>query len=196
VWDAIDESVRRNNKIKLAMTRQDKQAQAWKRVVLGRRSKSDIVKLCGVSDGTVAQMRRVLKAFTRGDKQRELRAKLGEALEDAPWMRVKLVYLGVADEEKISEQERAERLARALRSRMHGKLSENSRITALALRAYDESLPDRLIATWKEEEAARRAEEDKQAQEALEDPDDDPIVPSGGAPMQNAYPGDAEEETL
>src|SRR5215510_9736748 len=57
VRQAADESVRRNGIIKLAIPNQDRYEQAWRRVVMSDPetrtgwSKSQIVELCGVSDG-------------------------------------------------------------------------------------------------------------------------------------------------
>jgi hypothetical protein len=99
VWDAVDESLRRNIKLKLELSRPDRQTQAWKRVVLGRGSKADIVKLCGVSEGTVAHMRGVKMDYEARDALgRELRAKLHrQVLEEVSWTTITLVNAGVED---------------------------------------------------------------------------------------------------
>jgi len=70
---------------------------------------------------------------------------------------------------------------------------------ALALRLYDASLPEKLSAIWEAEEAARRKEQDKEAQEALEEAFEEAggLPPSSArTPVQSAHPGGAKEESL
>lgn len=57
-----------NVKDRLPLTYAEKASQAWQRVCAQDWSKNDIVQRCGVSDGTVAQMRRIRRVLSeRGD---------------------------------------------------------------------------------------------------------------------------------
>src|SRR5262249_27684732 len=60
IREAVDESVRRNDEIKLEMRIGDKFEAAWQRVVLGWGSKREIKEVTGVSDGLIGMMRRVV----------------------------------------------------------------------------------------------------------------------------------------
>lgn len=61
--DALQESARRNSRNKLPMTMEEKQATAIKLVLLTEASRAEIVSASGVSDGTVAAIRRTTKAL-------------------------------------------------------------------------------------------------------------------------------------
>ena len=138
-WDAADLSLHANRGIKLEIPTTDRLENAWKRVVIRRDSKSRIIELCGVSDGTIGKMRRVMKAFTDGPEAKELQKELGCALKDATWFKVSLVWRGF-DKKQIDENERAAGLAKTLRSRMDDRLSRDPKVTAKALMLYDPDL--------------------------------------------------------
>jgi hypothetical protein len=126
------------------MGRGDRWEAAWQRVVLEWGSKSEIVRLTGVSDGLVAQMRRVVEAHKRKDNfGRELRAKL-RSIKVVTWSEAKHAYLNLTPADWDIREEAA-KLARALKNRMHGKLSRNVEVTALALALYDPELPEPLM---------------------------------------------------
>src|SRR5262249_36340368 len=144
-----DESVRRNDVTKLEMSTGDRYEAAWQRVVLGIGSKSAIVRLTGVSDGLVADMRRVAKAH-KGDNAfgRAFRAKL-RTLEDATWWLARSTYRNET-QEQWDVREQAALLARSMRNRLEGRLSENKVVTAMALAIYDPELPKPLATHLKE----------------------------------------------
>lgn len=85
-----------NAKARLPLTYDDRANWAWKLTVEGEQSKATVVASCGISDGTVAQMRRVW---------RELREKGEEAPKT--WWEAQLIHKGGEDRE-WSEEERDE----------------------------------------------------------------------------------------
>jgi hypothetical protein len=148
VREAIDESVARNAKDRLNVPQADRLEQAWKRTLLGWGSKAEVARLCGVGDGTVAHMRRVM---ARGREKSELgdefRRRLGLSLNETSWAQAKLIYQG-AEANEIDDELRAERLARRINSRLTNLLSRDPKVTARALELYDPKLPKRLAEAW------------------------------------------------
>ncbi|HML07367.1 MAG TPA: ParB N-terminal domain-containing protein [Xanthobacteraceae bacterium] len=137
---AVDESVRRNDEVKLEMRRGDKYEAAWQRVVLGWGSKKQIREVTGVSDGLLGLMRRVVRAHEEETLNgAELRAKI-KSLRKVTWSEARGIYLGLTPAE-WDHQEAAAKLARALRNRLEDRLSDNKKVTALALAIYDPDLP-------------------------------------------------------
>jgi hypothetical protein len=155
--EAIDESVRRNAKDRLNVPQADRLEQAWKRVLLGWGSKAEIVRLCNVSDGTVAHMRRVKERgreqSNRGD---EFRSRLGFKLNETSWSQAKLVFLGV-EQNEIDDELRAERLARRISARLTNLLSRDPKITARALELYDPELRQGILEAWRTPNVATAA---------------------------------------
>jgi hypothetical protein len=145
--EAVDESYRRNEIIKLEIPREDKYEEAWKRVVLGWGSKADIVKLCGVSGTLVSQMRRVKRRYEEDtdDLAAQFRERLApRRLDEVSWSRARMTYLDLEPKE-INKREEAERLAKSLRSRHTDTLSRDPKVTAQALALYDPLLPGPLL---------------------------------------------------
>ena len=133
VREAIDESMARNKKDRLNVPQADRLEEAWKRVLLGGWSKKIIVQLCGVGDGTVANMRRVVEAASAQDKfGRNFRKRLGGALTEKSWSIARMTYANI-EPEKITDEQQAEKLARRLAGRMTNLLSREPRVTAKAL---------------------------------------------------------------
>jgi ParB-like chromosome segregation protein Spo0J len=178
VHEAIDESMRANAKDRLNVPFADKAEHAWKRTLLGWGSKAEVAKLCGVSESTVAHMRRLVRlAKEDSDEGAEFRKSVGgrDGLMDTSWYQAKLAALGLAPEE-IDEQEQAERLARRMRARLDDLLSRSPKVTAQALRLYDPELPEELSKAWQVGTGQTEAAEDENGQdsprrgpEALED---------------------------
>jgi hypothetical protein len=120
----------RNAKDRLNIPQADRLEQAWRRVLLEQWSRRQIVEICGVADGTVAHMRRVME---RGREQSkigaEFRHKLGgRSLHETSWALAKLAYVGVEPTAADDELDAA-RLAR----RINARLSQNPEVTARAL---------------------------------------------------------------
>jgi hypothetical protein len=141
VREAVDEGMRRNSTIKLELHRADRQQQAWKRVLLGWGSKSEIVRLCGVGEGIVAHMRRVKeRANADTEEGKEFRQSLGVKIEESAWSLARLAYEG-AERKQIGIEELAGKLAREIGSRLQSRLSEDPEVTARALAIHDPELP-------------------------------------------------------
>ncbi|MGR3700673.1 MAG: hypothetical protein ACU0A4_01185 [Paracoccaceae bacterium] len=88
--------IRDNAKARLPLTYNDRANWAWKLTVEGEQSKATVVASCGISDGTVAHMRRVW---------RELRAKGEEG--PRTWWEAQMLHKGGEDQE-WSDEERDE----------------------------------------------------------------------------------------
>jgi hypothetical protein len=145
VREAWDASIAENEKIKLTVPLPDRQARAWDRVLLKQGSKREIHKLCGVADGTVGYMRKVLAAFeAKDDFAKELKKRLGKPLKSATWGDARMAFIGATPRQR-DQHERAGKLAGVMRSRMADKLSEDFEVTARALYIYDATLPAALI---------------------------------------------------
>lgn len=159
VREAVDESLRRNEVVKLEMKPEDRFESAWQRVVLEWGSKRDIKRLTGVSDGLIGEMRRIKTAYELKDEfGREFRKKLGRPLTDASWSLARNAYLNISPAE-YDEKKEAAKLAKYLTNRMEGRLSKNPRITALALAIYDPTLPEPLASELRKVNNGREAEE-------------------------------------
>ncbi|MCT8328938.1 hypothetical protein [Albidovulum sediminis] len=85
-----------NAKARLPLTYDDRANWAWRLTVEGEQSKAAVVAACGLSDGTVAQMRRV-------------RRELAERGEDAPrtWWEAQTMHKG-DDRQEWTEEQRDE----------------------------------------------------------------------------------------
>jgi hypothetical protein len=145
---AVDESMARNAKDRLNIPQSDRLEAAWKRVLLDWGSKAQIVRLCCVGEGTVAQMRRVKERWNEqselGDK---FRARLGFTLFETSCAQAKLAWLG-AEAREIDDELQAERLARRMRARLTNLLSREPKVTARALELYDPALAQELAKAW------------------------------------------------
>jgi len=148
VREAVDASMSLNRKDRLNVTQKDRLEAAWKRVVLELGSKAEIVKLCGVGEGSISHMRRIKAAYEADDAGGKLfRKRLGVELEDASWTTARLTFAGVEPKE-IDNEERAAKLARRINSKLTNLLSRDPHITARALAIYDPSLPPKLVEEW------------------------------------------------
>lgn len=170
VREAIDESMRANVKDRLNVPLPDRMELAWKYTLLDWGSKAEVVKLCNVSDATVAHMRR-LKRLAREESKEgaQFRANMGRgnSLMDTSWSQTKLAALGISPE-KIDNQERAERLARRMWAKLSDLLSKDPKVTALALELYDPKLPPELVKAWTTAAGVEEAPEVEEVPEAPE----------------------------
>jgi hypothetical protein len=182
VREAMDASVRRNEKIHLSIDRGDKHEAAWTRTLLdwdGKRwssSKQEVVTLTGCSDGYVAEMRRVVKAHHnhgRGGKNplgEKLHTALGSDLSKYPWSKVNSVRLDLSPKQENLD-DFAAKLSGQLNSRMPILRTANPEATARALWLFDADLCPKLS------EALRAVVAEKLYEQAMEDrevPEDDP----------------------
>jgi len=153
VREAVDKSVELNSVIKLPLAQPDKFEQAWRRVVLGWGSKSQIVKLCGVSDGMVGKMRRVVALYhDNSDASKLLRKRLqGSPVATVSWSEAHAAYLDLDPKGETDKQAQAAKLAKRMHSSLGSRLSSDPEITAKALSIYDPDLPAPLLKSLAEE---------------------------------------------
>jgi len=166
VREAADAGLKHNNIVKLNIKSADKSEEAWKRVVLGWGSKREIVKLCSVSEGLVATMRRAVRTVQAQDEEGEaFRKRLCEGFYGTPlkegataaealehlktltWGIAGGLYRGVT-KEQFDTDAAVMRLARTIQNRLADELSKDPKITARALELYDASLPEALMEAW------------------------------------------------
>lgn len=170
VREAVDEAIRSNRKEHLTLPQRDRLERAWKYVLLGDRSKAEIVDLCVVGEGTVASMRRIKKAYDAcsdaGERlvRDKFRKNLGIPLEEARWDSARLAFVGVEEKER-DDEEKAAKLAKRINSRLTDLLKRDPVVTARALEIYDPTLPRALTAAWNEPRD-RRLTEDEDASTA------------------------------
>jgi hypothetical protein len=143
--EAVDESYKRNEINKLEIDREDKYEEAWRRVILRQGSKAQIVKFCGVGEGTVAFMRRVKRRYEEDtdDFAEQFRRRLGTRLDEVSWNRARMTYLNT--EPKDTARDAAVKLATSMKTRLSDTLSRDPADTAAALALYDPELPGPLM---------------------------------------------------
>lgn len=181
---AMDASLHRNEKIHLPIDQGDKAEAAWTRTVLDwngktwSSSKQEVVKLTGCGEGTVAQMRRVLKwhhKYMTGTERHptgeKLYTALGRDLSQHSWSTVRRTLLDLSPHEQDAN-EAAAKLARALTTRLTDWPSRDPEVTAQALWLYDRDLCPKLVealqARIEKETKQERDLEDQAAYEDLE----------------------------
>lgn len=147
VREAMDEGMRRNAALNLEVPRADRQEEAWKRVLLGGWTKKQIVETCSIAEGTVSLMHRVRARYMNGDDDsdatKQFRMSVGK-LKAVSWSTASLANRNAEPTERTNEQ-RAQSLAKNMRSRLTDMLSEDPAVTARALAIYDPDLPGPLI---------------------------------------------------
>lgn len=185
---AMDTSVLRNEKVHLPIDQGDRHEVAWTRTILDwdgkgwRSSKQMVVKLAGCGEGTVAEMRRVVKVHdnyrTGADRKhpmgKRLFDKLGADLSMHPWSKVNRVRLDLSPKEQ-SAHDAAAKLARQLYTRMTTTLSNDPEVTARALWLYDRDLCPKLM---KALQAQIQSGEDDEQLDSGESPFDERFSPS------------------
>jgi hypothetical protein len=139
VEEARAEALRLNIKNKLPMTKQDKFEAAWRLVKEGnqRYSKSRIVQMTTVSDGTVATMRRILKDYPLS--------------KDVSWREAQRHQWGQEQVRHTYDewaQEMAKKMAKQIAHNVGPNLTMRPDITALALEMLHPDLPKELIREW------------------------------------------------
>jgi hypothetical protein len=157
VRKAADYSMSDNSIVKLEMRQEDKWENAWKRVLMSDPeqgsgwSKSEIVRICGVAEGTVAEMRRAKKAYHGSDDfSIRFRNALKEAnrgereLSELSWWAVKQAFKGT-EKREFDLEAAALTLAKYMRSRIEDRLSRNPKVTARAVDIYDPELAKLLL---------------------------------------------------
>lgn len=145
VREAVDESMRRNAKIKLNVPHADKMEEAWKRVLLRHGSKNEIALLCDVSPRSVANMRVVVACWNEtSERAAQLKRGLGDrSLEEVSWTSARMAWQG-AEKQDINAEQQAKRLAQRLGQKMEGLLSRDPEVML-----YDADLPKALMKAWR-----------------------------------------------
>jgi hypothetical protein len=157
VREAMDASLSRNEKTHLEVDQGDKAEAAWTRTLLDwngkdwSNSKAQVVRLTGCGEGSVAQMRRVVRWHHNQRTGREhtptgekLHTALGPDLRTHSWNKVKMVLLDLTPKQ-WNANDAAAKLAKNLVTRMTTKLSEDPEVTAQALWLYDRDMCPKLI---------------------------------------------------
>jgi hypothetical protein len=178
--EAANESLKRNEVIKLPVNQSDRFEEAWRRTVNGWGSKREVVELTGTSEGVVAMMRRVVKQHGEQSTPhgRELRAKLGPDLSTYSWSRVRAEWVGIEmTPGERDKQADAAKLARRINNKLTNLLSMDAAVTAEALWIYDQDLCRELVEELKQcvERETRRETEGAQGTEET-DADDAPLT--------------------
>jgi hypothetical protein len=146
VREAMDEGMRRNAALKLEVPLADRQEEAWKRVLIGGWSKRQIVETCSIAEGTVSVMNRVRARYygdDDSDATEQFRRSVGK-LKATSWSIASLANRNAEPKDRDDEQ-RAQSLAKNMRSRLTDMLSRDPAVTARALAIYDPALPGPLI---------------------------------------------------
>lgn len=134
-----------NARATLQMNRAEKMRTAWRLVTATRLSRADIVRVAGVADGTVANMRRV--------KSELLKKEPGGDLSERTWDAARREYQGEAvttepDWDERTQQE-AERMADILARHLGKRGQERPEALALALEMYDQRFPEFCVSHWR-----------------------------------------------
>ena len=145
--EAADISVKLNSKIKLQMSLQDKQEAAWKRVLLNDCSIAQIATTCGVGKTMVKFMRRVRALYYDHSDRSAYRKRFREEVRDITtcgWTFARMAFLN-KDKTERSKEQKAETLAKRMRTALEGRLSKDAEVTAMALVKYDPELATALL---------------------------------------------------
>ncbi len=174
--EAMDAAGQSSTELKLEASREDREEEVWKRVLIGGWAREELRKLFHVSPNLITHMRRVIRWYNnkrvRSTARREFRKQYPD-LKDASWYEARLAFLGATPKERSDEQQ-MQALARRLRERfapssVHS-LSRDPKITAGALQRYDRKLPEALTEEWETTpSAAVAAFRDAEAYADLED---------------------------
>jgi ParB/Sulfiredoxin domain len=136
--DAQKESLRRNNKNKLAMTVEDKREAAWKLLQEGKMRRKAIEEVTTVSPRTIATMAKVLREHKEAASMpwRKARQLQGGKLTDLPddWLELK-----------------AQKWAKQWVKNMPRDFSKKADVMARAIELLDPALPRQLISEWPEQ---------------------------------------------
>ena len=142
--NVLAEALKANVKTSLPLDNTTRQNAAWRYTLLGGMSKAEIARACNISESQVANMRRVEKAFKEpGPTRDRLRRRFPGGPTDADWLTALLTFNDMP-EKAVDLEERAQRLARSLSSRMSDTLSKDLTVAARALAIYSSELVDHI----------------------------------------------------
>ena len=149
---SVDEAIKKaalgNTKDKLQMTSQEKIEAAWRLTIASKTfSKVDVTEATGVSDGTVASMRRVKRILLEQDPERDLSELLWiSAMALAKGKTLEIVNL----DEKLEKE--AEKLAAILAKNLPPQTRKAPEVFARAIEIYDSRMADALSEYWNNHE--------------------------------------------
>ncbi len=155
---AMATAARRNKGDKLAMTRAEKSDAAWHLVTMTQLSKEETAACAGVSESTIASMRKVFnqleeRANNGGD---DLEVTSGSDCRELRWAEAQRLAAGheASDFDQEAENEKkAQAMALELRKAIGSEGRKYPEILARALEIYSPRLPDALRDWWGTEEA-------------------------------------------
>lgn len=115
-------------------------------MLLDQGSKKEISDACGVSKSTLSNMR---KAKRRYESDPEFALRVGRPLMETSWGIMLLAgHKRGPGEDVMDLEERADDLARTIRSRLTDLLKRDPVVTAHSLAKYDRRLPKMLTEVW------------------------------------------------
>jgi hypothetical protein len=144
---AIGYAGKANSGAKLGMSRSEKQGLAWRLTCGTCLSRQNTVRASGVSDGIVAEMRRVRTRLTK-----EMGRSLNEVAQLSWWEAKQASSGDVQEVEQIDFDARLEQEAQELANKLVKSLGMHNHLRhetlARALEIYDKRLPDALREVW------------------------------------------------
>ncbi|MBC7483082.1 MAG: hypothetical protein H7337_14575 [Rhizobacter sp.] len=150
---AMAQAAAGNSRNKRAMTTGEKTQAAWRMVVMDDSlSKATVADAAGVSQGSVANMRRVHKQLCEAAEDASFDAPNGDH-RDLRWLDAKRIADGGEARDvdwKSKDEKEAIAMAAAIRKAIGDRGSKKLHVLAHALEIYDSRLADALIEHWSE----------------------------------------------
>jgi len=148
-----------NTKDKLPMSRTEKSNTAWHLVTMADMTKVEVATASGVSESTVATMRKVFAQLESkaSEVAVDLMAPSREDFRDLSWASAKRLADGRDDNDfdwDEANEQKAQGMAMALRKSLGSEGAKYPDVFARALEIYDSRLPDRLMGWWGDDEDA------------------------------------------
>lgn len=146
-----------NTKNKLPMSNAEKSNTAWRCVLMTDMSKAEAAKASGVSESTIAIMRKVCNQLEARTKLAfDDKALLGTtAFRDLSWANAKRLAAGRKESDfdwDSANEKKAIEMALALRKAIGKEGWKNPEVLAKALELYDSRLPEQLADYWGNQE--------------------------------------------
>jgi hypothetical protein len=153
VEEAMALAASANSRDKLAMTSAEKSNAAWRMVVVTQASKATVAKAAGVSESTVANMRRVRSQLdARGSVETDdLTLRAGVDYRDLGWPEAKRLAEGreaVDFDREAADEKKAQDMASSLLRAIGDEGRKYPFVLARALEIYDSRLEATLMDYW------------------------------------------------
>ncbi len=153
LWQAMGAAASANTRNKLAMSSAEKSNAAWRIVAMTEMSKAEAAIATGVSESTVASMRKIcnqLEAMVNATLS-ELSISPHSNFRDLSWEQAKRLAEG-RDEVDFdwdeANEKKAQEMAAALRKAIGKEGWKKPEVLARALELYAERLPEQLVEFW------------------------------------------------